>query len=287
MVRNLFFHVYSLKREQFMKRVLTLLFCVLNFQLGFTQELFSFTEPASNMPSKSIGFRLTNTLMKEQISNKYNFHLLPEIMIGVNRHFMFHAEGFISDRNNKLVTEGAAIYGKYRFFSKDDVHSHFRLAAFSQCAINTSDVHQEAIDLRGHNSGFNLGLVATKLINKTAISTSIAYVQAMDNGKAAEYQINNNNKAVDYTLSIGKLFLPKEYVSYNQTNMNGMLEFLCQTNLSTGKTFVDLAPSLQFIILSRMRIDLGYRFPLSKDLYRTAPSGGMIRLEYNIFSAFK
>ena len=75
-----------------MKRVLTLLFCVLNFQLGFTQELFSFTEPASNMPSKSIGFRLTNTLMKEDASNQYNLHLLPEIMVGVNRHFMFHAE---------------------------------------------------------------------------------------------------------------------------------------------------------------------------------------------------
>jgi len=270
-----------------MKRVITLIYCVLNFQLGFTQELFSFTEPASNMPSKSIGFRLTNTLMQEQPSNKYNLHLLPEIMVGVNRHFMFHAEGFISDRNNKLVAEGAAVYGKYRFFSRDDIHSHFRLAAFSQCAFNTSDVHQEAIDLRGHNSGFNLGLLATKLIYKTAISTSIAYVQAMDNGKTAGYQINDNNKAIDYTLSIGKLFLPKEYINYNQTNMNGMLEMLCQTNLSTGKTFVDLAPSLQFIILSKMRIDLGYRFPLSKDLYRTAPSGGMIRLEYNIFSAFK
>jgi hypothetical protein len=271
-----------------MKRVLTLLFCILNFQLGFTQELFSFTEPASNMPSKSIGFRLTNTLMNEDASNKLNLHLLPEIMVGLNRHIMLHAEGFISDRNNKLVAEGAAIYGKYRFFSKDDIHSHFRLAAFSQCAFNTSDVHQDAIDLRGHNSGFNLGLVATKLIKKTAISTSIAYVQALDNGKTAEYQFKNNNKAaIDYTLSIGKLLLPKEYVDYKQTNLNGMFEMLCQTNLSTGKTFVDLAPSLQFIILSRMRVDLGYRFPLSKDLYRTATSGGMIRLEYNIFSAFK
>jgi hypothetical protein len=270
-----------------MKRVLTLLFCVFNFQLGFTQELFSFTEPASNMPSKSIGFRLTNTLMKEDASNQYNLHLLPEIMVGINRHFMFHAEGFVSNRNKNITAEGAALYGKYRFFSKDDIHSHFRLAAFSQCAINTSDVHQDAIDLRGHNSGFNVGILATKLINKTAISTSIAYVNAMNNGKNATHQFNNDNKALDYTLSIGKLFLPKEYVDYNQTNMNGMLEMLCQTNLSTGKTFVDLAPSLQFIILSKMRVDLGYRFPLSKDLYRTATSGGMIRFEYNIFSAFK
>lgn len=270
-----------------MKRVLTLLFCVFNFQLGFTQELFSFTEPASNMPSKSIGLRLTNTLMKEEVSNKYNLHLLPEIMVGLNRHFMFHAEGFISNRNKNIKAEGAALYGKYRFFSKDDIHSHFRLAAFSQWAINNSDVHQDAIDLRGLNSGFNVGILATKLINKTAISSSIAYVNAMSNGKNGEHQFNNNNKAIDYTLSIGKLFLPKEYVDYNQTNMNGMLEMLCQTNLSTGKTFVDLAPSLQFIILSKMRVDLGYRFPLSKDLYRTANSGGMIRFEYNIFSAFK
>ena len=49
-----------------MKRVLTLLFCVLNFQLGFTQELFSFTEPASNMPSKSIGFSFQNKYVGKQ-----------------------------------------------------------------------------------------------------------------------------------------------------------------------------------------------------------------------------
>lgn len=270
-----------------MKYLLTILFISSLLQSTFSQELFSFTEPASNMPSKSIGFRLSNTLMKEDAIKQYNLHLLPEIMVGVNKYFMFHAEGFISNRNNTLETEGAAIYGKYRFYSKDDIHTHFRLAAFSQCAVNISDVHQEAIDLRGHNSGFNLGIVATKLINKTAISSTVAYVQAMDNGKSEKYQFSTNNKAIDYTLSIGKLFLPKEYVNYNQTNLNGMLELICQTNISTGKTFVDLAPSLQFIILSKMRVDLGYRFPLSKDLSRTATSGGLIRLEYNIFSAFR
>ena len=80
--------------------------------------------------------------------------------------------------------------------------------------------------------------------------------------------------------------LPKEYTSYNQTNMNLMFEMLGQTNLETGKSFIDLAPSLQLIIKSRMRLDFGYRFAVKKDLDRTASNGALLRFEYNIFNAF-
>ena len=80
--------------------------------------------------------------------------------------------------------------------------------------------------------------------------------------------------------------LPKEYTSYEQTNLNLMLEFLGQTNLKTGESFLDIAPSLQLIFHSRIRVDIGYRYALVKDLQRTAPSGGLLRFEYNIFNAF-
>jgi hypothetical protein len=52
------------------------------------QELFSATEPASNMPARSIGFRLDNSLMDEINSSKINYHLIPEIRVGVSRKLM-------------------------------------------------------------------------------------------------------------------------------------------------------------------------------------------------------
>jgi hypothetical protein len=251
------------------------------------QELFVYTEPASNMAAKSIGFRLTNSLMKQDLSNQYNVHLIPEIMLGVSKNIMIHAETFLSNRSNGLVAEGGALYAKYRFYSKDEVHSHFRMAAYTRASFNNSDIHQPVIDLNGHNSGIETGLIATKLINKLALSAGAVHLYAADNSRGNKFIYGNNNRhAAGYHFSIGKLMLPKEYTGYHQTNMNLMLETLGQTNLKTGKSFVDLAPSLQLIILSRMRVDIGYRFAILKDLQRTASNGALLRLEYNIFNAF-
>ncbi|MBC7535667.1 MAG: hypothetical protein H7258_08245, partial [Ferruginibacter sp.] len=132
------------------------------------QELFTWSEPASNMAAKSIGVRANNILMNENGSGKYNYHLLPEIMWGISKKVMMHAEVFLSNRNKGLAAEGGSLYFKYRFFSQDEVHSHFRLAAYARAAINNSAVHQEAIDFNGHNSGYEAGMVATKLLNKIA-----------------------------------------------------------------------------------------------------------------------
>jgi hypothetical protein len=160
------------------------------------------------------------------------------------------------------------------------------MAAFSRFSINNSDVHQEAIDLNGQNSGYEFGFVATKLQHKVALSTSFTMAHALDNKNEINYRFPNNKRdAINYTFSVGKLLLPKNYKDYNQTNMNGMVEILCQTNINTGKTFVDVAPVMQFIFLSKMRADFSYRFPLSNDLYRSASKGFLLRLEYNVFNA--
>ncbi len=263
------------------------LFCSCYIQLS-AQELFSYTEPASNMAKGTLGFRLNSTLMKDEDELKNNLHIIPEVMMGFSKKWMLHLDGFVSDRNNTLIAEGGALYLKYRFYSIDEVHSHFRLAAFSRVSINNSDIHQEAIDLNGHNSGYELGFIATKLEHKVALSTSFSLVHGWDNKNKINYRFSNNNRdAINYTFSIGKLFLPKTYKDYNQTNMNGMLEMLCQTNINTGKTYVDAAPVLQFIFLSKMRADISYRFPLSNDLYRTASKGFLLRLEYNVFNAIR
>lgn len=250
------------------------------------QELFVFTEPASNMAAKSVGLRLNNYLMKENKTGKYNYHLLPELMLGVSKKIMLHGEMFLSNRDNKFSAEGGSMYLKYRFFSIDEVHSHFRMAAFGRYSYNNSGIHQAAIDFFGHNSGYEAGLVATKLVNKIAVSAGSSFAHALDNGVEKFPYAAKERNAVNYTLSVGKLMLPKEYISYNQTNLNLMCELLGQTNLGNNKTYLDLAPAAQFIFKSRIRLDIGYRFPLIDNLYRTAGNGFVFKLEYNFFNAF-
>ncbi|MEO6254139.1 MAG: hypothetical protein ABIO79_12575 [Ferruginibacter sp.] len=259
---------------------------LLTINAGRAQELFVFTEPASNMAAKSIGIRLNNYLMKDNSTNKINYHLLPELMWGVSKNIMAHAEAFLSNRDNRFVYEGAGVYMKYRFYSVDEVHNHFRIAVFGRYSFNNSDIHQEAIDLNGHNSGYEGGLVATKLIKKVAFSSSISALHATDNVKEKFIYGDKKRNAVNYTLSVGKLMLPKDYTNYNQTNVNLMVEMLGQTNVNSAHSFLDVAPSIQFIFLSRMRLDAAYRIPLVTNLSRTAPGGFFLRLEYNIFNAY-
>ena len=167
---------------------LILLLVVFAFKKTMAQELFVYTEPASNMAAKSFGLRLNNYLMNETDTKKTNYHLIPEIMWGASKHLMIHAEAFLSNRNKSFVAEGGAIYAKYRFYSLDEVHSHFRMAAFGRVSFNNSDIHQEEINMYGHNTGFEAGLVATQLLYKVAVSSAISIAKAFDNG--------NNNKFI-------------------------------------------------------------------------------------------
>ncbi len=251
---------------------------------AYAQELFVYTEPASNMPSKTIGIRLTQSFFKNQFAGTTNYHILPEIMFGINKNLMLHAEGFISNRNKALTHEGLAVYGKYRFYSNDDVHTHFRLAAFGRISTNNSDIHQEEIDINAHNSGYQLGVIATQLLHKIALSSSVSYVQALDNGNNNKFPTNQSNQAINYTFSFGKLLLPKEYTNYNQTNLNVMIELLGEKLVGNSKSYLDVAPSLQLIIHSQTRVDFGYSYQLYSSVLRTAPNGFLFRIEHLLFN---
>ena len=251
------------------------------------QELFVFTEPASNMPAKSVGIRMSNWLMLDQQSSIINYHLIPEVMWGVNKNLMVHAEGFVSNRNKSLAAEGGAFYAKYRFFSTDRVYRHFRMAAFGRVAINNSDIHQEEIETNGHNSGFEGGLIATQLLHKQAFSATVSYEQAANNTSGNEFPTFQANRAINYTLSTGRLILPKDYTNYGQMNLNIMVECLGQYLPENGKSFMDLTASMQFIFNSQTRVDVAYKRQLYSNMFRTAPNGFLIRIEHLIFNAFK
>lgn len=246
------------------------------------QELFVYTEPASNMPAHSMGLRLNNWLMKETVGGAINYHLIPELMWGVNKNLMIHAEGFISNRNRGFGAEGASLYAKYRFYSHDAVYRHFRMAGFGRVSYNNAPVHQDEVETNGHNSGFEIGLIGTQLLHKQAISSTLSYESAFTEQAIGETL--KSTPAVNYSLSTGRLILPKSYKDYGQTNFNIMLELLGQYLPESGTAYLDIAPSLQFIFNSQTRLDIGYRHQVHSSMLRTAPNGFLIRLEHVIFN---
>lgn len=248
------------------------------------QELFVFTEPASNMPTGSVGVRLGQSLMKEKLSNKNNYHLMPEIMWGINKNLMVHAAVFANNQTNNLKPVGGSFYAKYRLFSTDDLHSHFRLAGFGRISFNNSIINEEEIETMGHNSGYETGIIATRLINKLAISASVSWEKALDNKPNYKFPTSQSDNATNYTLSFGKLVYPKKYTNFKQTNINLMVEFLGQTLNGNGKSFMDIAPSVQFIINSQARVDLAYRKEFYSSMSRNAPNGIYMKLEYTFFN---
>ena len=269
-----------------MKRIFFVLLISFSYHLH-SQELFVVTEPASNVPAGSLGIKLGQSVMDEKFSKRTNYHMMPEITYGFSKSLMLRATSFISNRtstNNDLKTEGGSLYAKYRFLSTDDLHSHFRMSVFGRFSINNSDIHQEEIETMGHNSGFETGIVATQLIKKVAVSSSLSFEKAMDNRPSNPFPDNQSDMAFNYTLSFGKLMYPRHYSDFKQTNINLMLELEGQTLNENQKSFLDVVPSIQFIINSQARIDVAYKQELYSSMLRTAPNGFYLNLQYNFFN---
>ena len=264
-----------------------ILIILLSIQKSVSQELFLITDPASNVPANSLGVNLLQSRFKEEFKSGYNYHLMPEVTYGINKNLMVRASAFVSNRSNDLVSEGGSFYAKYRFYSTDDLNSHFRLAAFGRYSFNNADIHQEQIEIMGHNTGFESGIVATKLIKKLAISSSISFEKAFDNKPDYPFPNELGDNATNYTLSFGKLMYPKKYTSFKQTNINLMVEFVGQTINENGKSYLDVVPVIQFIFNSQARVDVAYRHELMSSMVRSAPNGVYFNLYYTFFNLKK
>jgi hypothetical protein len=271
---------------KFLAGICLFFFCACT-NIVYAQELFVVTEPASNMPSHSIGVRAMNSFMKEK-AGAINFHTMPEVMWGISHKLMLHVQTFGSTRfNGSFLVEGASFYGKYRLYSQDDFHEHLRVAAFARASSNRADIHQQEIETMGHNTGFELGAIVTKLKNKVAISSTVSFEQALNNTSKNKFPTTESSHATNYTFSVGKLMYPKSYSSLKQTNINLMMELLGQHLNSNGKTFLDAVPSVQFIFNSQARLDVAWRQQLYSTMLRTAPSGLIVKLEYTFFNVVK
>ncbi|HEX4374540.1 MAG TPA: hypothetical protein VHZ50_14660, partial [Puia sp.] len=241
------------------------------------QELYVSTEPASNMATGSIGIRLNSKLFDMKYKSGYALRLDPEIMFGISKKIMIHLNAYASNMyQQNLKFEGASVYGKYRFYSNDDVHSHFRIAAFGKISLinNPTELQvgnkfygSDEIDIDGNNSGMLSGIVATQLLHKLALSSSVYFIDRFDNLNDPKIP-GQSDKAMNYTLSAGYLLLPKEYKNFSQTNFNLYCEFLSSTSLDKKAYYIDAAPAVQFIFNSISRLDFSYRWQLTGNMQR-------------------
>ena len=260
------------------------------------QELFVSTEPASNMAAGSISLRLNTKVFGMKYENIHTIRFNPEIMIGVSKKLMVHANLYSSDfYQPQLKFEGTGVYAKYRFYSADDVQTHFRMAAFGkisfinnpeQIKVDNKFYNTDESDLDGNNSGIMAGIVATQLLHKLALSLSVAFENRWNNLDAMKLP-SQNSQAVNYTLSAGYLLLPRVYTNYHQTNFNLYCEVLGSSSLDKKSYYIDVAPAVQFIFNSISRLDFSCRTQLIGNMQRLTSNGFLIRFEYNFLNVFK
>lgn len=263
-----------------------LLICLLlaGFHSLQAQELYVFSDPASNVPGRSLvtkGFAQVGS--GTPAAQRYG----AEVMAGVSKKLMLRAGTTVSNMmtaSNRW--EGAYLYGKYRFLSKDDVHSHFRMAAFAEAGYSRNSSFFDEINIQGDVSGVQAGLIATQLKNKTAVSATVAYVNALRSEQldGADFRTNN---AIGYSLSGGTLVLPRVYKNYDQLNFNIYTEVLGQKALDSKAWFVDLAPAIQFIVKSNTKLNFGYRFQLDGNARRFTRNMWVLGVEHTFFNALK
>ncbi|HUR65615.1 MAG TPA: hypothetical protein VMZ03_04630 [Chitinophagaceae bacterium] len=274
-----------------MKRSLCAIVVLLSLKSS-AQELFVFTEPASNMPAHSISLKLTDHFVTDDnIYDRFSHRIMPQIMFGVSKKIMFHIGGTISNMHTPdFRYESVNFYAKYRFFSKDEIHRHFRMAVFADASATKAPFHYDEITLMGDKSGIEAGIIATQLLHKLALSGTVSHTQVLDRSrtnKAVIYIPARIYQSLNYSLSTGYLLLPKEYTDYKQTNLNLYLELLGEQTLDIKKYCVDLAPAIQVIFNSNAKLNIGHRFQLSGNMRRMSTNSWQISFERTFLSALK
>lgn len=255
------------------------------------QELFVFTEPASNMPAHSLSVKLTDHfVIRDNIYQRFSHRIMPQLLFGFSKKFMVHIGGTISNMHTPgFRYESVNLYAKYRFLSHDDIHKHFRMAVFADASATKAPFHYDEISLMGDKGGVEAGLIATHLSNKFAISATLSHTQVIDKSRNSKtiYVPERLYQSVNYTLSAGLLVLPKEYTDYHQTNLNLYIEVLGEQSLDKNKYCLDLAPAVQLIFNSNAKLNLGFRKQVTGNMSRMATRSWQISFERTFLNALK
>ncbi|MES2005781.1 MAG: hypothetical protein V4450_14780 [Bacteroidota bacterium] len=266
-------------------RKIILLLLVLAGKQVYAQELYVFSEPASNMPAHSLSVKQTAKWLKSSMTGGTESRHTTELMFGVNKNLMIHAAGGFSDMySSNQRFESAKLYGKYRFYSNDALYSHFRMAAFAEASYSRNKPMYDELSLDGDQSGIQAGFIATQLLHKLAVSSTVSFTKVLQDKTGAPVVPYD---AFNYSLSAGYLILPKTYKNYNQTNFNLYAELIGQRTTDLKRYYVDLAPAAQLIFNSTAKLNMGYRFELSSNMHRMADRSWLLSFEWLFLNALK
>ncbi len=275
------------------------------------QELYPNTEPASNFPTKTIGLRIMSEWYDDGNGYVRNMNAL-RLMYGLAPRLSVSLTAAMSNHHKQLLPEdypyhntpergvykpyefnGISAYAKYRFLSKDEEKSHLRMAVYAE-ASTVSVAHDEGEPrLLDDTKGFGFGYIGTWLQRKFAASITLGAIFP-GQYKGAQPDVVRTmpdiptrvryGNAINYSLSMGYLLLPKTYRDYRQANLNvylelmgkyygdtkvwvrpqGVPEYLVDNALippALRKGFyMDIVPGLQLIINSNTRIDFSVNF---------------------------
>ena len=216
---------------------------------------------------------------------------MPEVMFGLSKKWMLRAGATFGDMHTPgFAWESVSLYSKYRFLSHDEIHRHFRMAAFADASYTRVPFHNDEVALQGDKSGIQFGLIATQLWHKLAVSGAVSHTQVLDKSRKSKntvYIPSRIYQAMNYSLSAGYLLLPKEYNNYKQTNLNLYAEVLAQQSLDRKAYYIDLGPALQLIFNSNTKLNFGYRFQVDGNMQRMAKTSWLISLERTFLNALK
>ena len=258
---------------------------------GHSQELYVFSEPASNIPAHSLSAKLkSHFVTRDNIYGRFSNRLMPQLFFGLHKNLMLRAGISVANMHTPDTRfESYNLYAKYRIISADDIHRHFRLSAYTEFSKTRIPFHYDEITLMGDKGGVEAGLVATQLWHKFALSGTLGHTQVLHKSRKDNviYIPERGYQSLNYSLSGGLLILPKEYTDYKQTNLNLYLEIIGQQLLDKKAGFIDLAPAVQLIFGSTTKLNMGYRFQLNGSMQRMASQSWLISLGRTFLNAFK
>jgi hypothetical protein len=218
-------------------------------------------------------------------------HHTKKIPADLSNYFMNHHQ--VNYIPNPALFEGLNLYFRYRWLSIDKNRRHTRVAFFGE-AGKSFMAHTEAeAALNGDVSGAGGGVIATQLINKFAVSFTASFVYPLVFKDPKQEITFRSGNTYSYNVSLGYRIWPAAYSSYKNLNINLYCEFLNRKYDAAVMTqkgdpydfevykwfdkniyyslqenfYSEIRPSLQFIINSNNRIDLGFASPVYSKSY--------------------
>ena len=281
-------------------RIFFILFLLIHTYILSAQELYINSEPASLIPKGTKVVRLTSsnifldgTNIMGAIGNA--FIVTPSLSYGLSKKimvsgsFQFANKPYEQDMMPNFGFNGFKLYSKQRILTTDQDKYHTRLSSFIKYSYHENKFMKDNLDLELQDTGFELGLIGTQLIKKLAISITSGFTRISNidekftQGTTIKWQKTNVNTFKN-SISAGYLLFPRKYKSYRQTNFNIYLEYITNTIITKdfpsryNKFLSTLAPGIQFILLSRSRLDFSYKIRNGE-----MPEEFLIKLTYIIY----